>query len=91
MFMAIRLFDLGRVVDVPVAYFFEEISGDMVKKSPSSLMGVKPVVEEVEAHPLAKRETLELVRTYYKIPSAAARRRLADLVKSIAKFSGVIE
>jgi transcriptional regulator with XRE-family HTH domain len=32
-----RLFDLGRVLDVPVAYFFEEMPGDMAKKSPSHL------------------------------------------------------
>ncbi len=32
---------------------------------------------------LAKRETLELVRAYYKIPDAAVRKRLFDLVKAI--------
>jgi transcriptional regulator with XRE-family HTH domain len=79
-----RLFDLGRVLDVPIAYFFEEMPGDTAKKSPSNLMGVKPVAEDFEVDPLARRETLELVRAYYKIPSAAARRRLADLVKTIA-------
>jgi transcriptional regulator with XRE-family HTH domain len=85
-----RLFDLGRVLDVPVAYFFQEMSADLEKKSPSNLMGVKAVAEEFEADPLAKRETLELVRAYYKIPDPATRRRLADLVKTIAK-SGLDE
>ena len=32
---------------------------------------------------MAKRETLELVRAYYKIPDAAVRKRLFDLVKAI--------
>ena len=81
-----RLFDLGRVLDVPVAYFFEEMPGDLAKKSPSHLMGIKPVAVAYEADPLAKRETLELVRAYYKIESAGARRKLADLIKVLSKL-----
>ena len=80
-----RLFDLARVLGVPVAHFFEDMPGDTAQKSPSNLMGVKPVAEEYEADPLAKRETLELVRAYYKIESAGARRKLADLIKVLSK------
>jgi len=85
-----RLFDLGRVLDVPIAYFFQEMSTDTQGQAPSQLMGVKQVAVDYEPDPMAKRETLELVRAYYKIPDAAARRRLADLVKTIAK-SGLDE
>nr|WP_298689532.1 helix-turn-helix transcriptional regulator [uncultured Dongia sp.] len=82
----IRLFDLGRVLDVPAAYFFEEMPSDMAKESPSHLMGIKPVAEEFEAAPLARRETLELVRAHYKIEDAGARRKLADLVRALSKL-----
>src|ERR1700733_2897255 len=34
-----RLFDLARVLDVPVSYFFEEMSVSTQEKSPSKLMG----------------------------------------------------
>ncbi len=34
--------------------------------------------------PMARRETLELVRAYYNIESASARKRVADMVKTIA-------
>lgn len=84
-----RLFDLARILDVPIAYFFEEMPGDVERKSPAKIMGISaPEPIEYEADPLAKRETLELVRAYYRIPSAAARRRLADLVKALAKAEG---
>jgi hypothetical protein len=34
---------------------------------------------------MAKRETLELVRAYYKIGDPAVRKRIFELTKSIAK------
>lgn len=33
---------------------------------------------------MAKRETLELVRAYYRIHNPALRRRVFDLIKAIA-------
>jgi hypothetical protein len=33
---------------------------------------------------MARRETLELVRTYYTIEKPAVRKRIAEMVKSIA-------
>ncbi len=69
---ASRLFDLSRVLDVPVSFFFE----DMVT-----------AVERYDADPMLKRETLELVRAYYKIPDPHIRRRLFDLAKALAKSS----
>src|SRR5690348_7052572 len=35
-----RLFDLARVLDVPVSYFFEDMPNAVQEKSPSKLMGV---------------------------------------------------
>jgi transcriptional regulator with XRE-family HTH domain len=81
-----RLFDLARVLDVPVAYFFEDMSVSTQEKSPSKLMGVAtPPEPDYEPDPMAKRETLELVRAYYKITDAQVRKRIFELTKSIAK------
>ena len=35
--------------------------------------------------PMAKRETLELVRSYYKIKDPKLRRRIFDLIKQLEK------
>ncbi|MBL8709098.1 MAG: helix-turn-helix domain-containing protein [Rhodospirillaceae bacterium] len=84
-----RLFDLSRILDVPIAFFFEDIPGDVQNKSPSKLMGVKvPELVEYEPDPTMKRETLELVRAYYRIPHRATRKRLAEMVKVLAKAGG---
>jgi hypothetical protein len=40
---------------------------------------------EQEADPLARRETLEVVRAYYRMPDPVVRMRLAELVKALAK------
>ena len=40
--------------------------------------------EEQVRDPMARRETLELVRTYYSIKTPLVRKRVADMVKSNA-------
>ncbi len=81
-----RLFDLCRVLDVPITYFFEDMPTSVQDKSPSRLMGiVPPPPVELEPDPMIKRETLELVRAYYKIKSAAVRKRIFELTKSVAR------
>ena len=81
-----RLFDLSRVLDVTVSYFFEDMAPGVQEKTPSKLMGLAhPPAPDYEPDPMAKRETLELVRAYYKIGDPAVRKRIFELTKSIAK------
>lgn len=83
-----RLFDLSRVLDVPISYFFEDMQPGVAERSPSRLKGLaetKP--EPFEPDPLAKRETLELVRAYYRIGDPGVRKRLFELTKSLANAS----
>lgn len=82
-----RLFDLARVLDVPVSYFFEDMSPFTQDKSPSKLMGLaSPPAQELRGpDPMSKRETLELVRAYYKITESSVRKRVFELIKAIAK------
>ena len=83
-----RLFDLARVLDVPITYFFEEMEAGVAAKSPSRLMGVpasKLPTPGIEPDPLARRETLELVRAYYKITDQRVRKRVAELVKVLGR------
>jgi transcriptional regulator with XRE-family HTH domain len=80
-----RLFDLARVLDVPVSYFFDEMSASTSARSPGRLRGMaeqKPL--PFEPDPMAKRETLELVRAYYRITDSRVRKRVFELTKSLA-------
>lgn len=81
-----RLMDLANALDVPLAYFFDEMSASVADQSPSELIRMKKVPEiDDERDPMAKRETLEFVRAYYRLSDPAVRKRLADLVKAVAR------
>jgi transcriptional regulator with XRE-family HTH domain len=79
---ASRLFDLSRVLDVPISFFFDDMShsdGSIAAPAPT------PMPDEGQPDPMAKRETLELVRAYYRIEDPNVRKRIFDLTKSVAK------
>lgn len=81
-----RLFQLARVLDVPISYFFEEMPSDRAAaaRAFASGRGVSESAEPYEsADPLAKRETLELVRAYYRIAEPRVRKRLFELTKAL--------
>jgi len=82
---ASRLYDLSRVLDVPVSYFFEEMSPGVASAAAARLGGLEEAPSPTyEADPMMRRETLELVRAYYRIGNPEVRRRLFDLTKAIA-------
>jgi transcriptional regulator with XRE-family HTH domain len=83
-----RLFDLSRVLDVPIGFFFDEMPGDVAASSPAQTRGMaeEPVIYELD--PMAKRETLELVRAYYKITDPHIRKRLFELTKALGAAAG---
>jgi len=85
---ASRLFELSRILDVPISFFFEDMTAELksgrkgTKGSPGLAEGAQ---EKFERDPMIKRETLELVRAYYKITDSKVRKRLFELIKSISK------
>ena len=79
---ASRLYDLSRVLDVPVSYFFEEL-GDAAPSGSTTEQNT----ESYQSNPMMKRETLELVRAYLRISDPQIKRRLFELAKALASFS----
>lgn len=83
-----RLFDLSRVLDVPVSFFFDDMPAEIAEGSSNHETGLSGAsTESYAADPLAKRETLELVRAYYQIDEPSVRKRLFDLAKALASTS----
>ena len=78
-----RLFDLSRVLGVPVEFFFEEMSAEVAAISPAQRRRKAKEPSSYELGPTAKRETLKLVRAYYKIEDANVRKRLRELTMAI--------
>ncbi len=80
---ASRLFDLSRLLDVPIQYFFDDMPTVVAASSPAQGDGKAKELPSYEPDPMHKRETLELVRAYYKIKDANTRKRLRELTKAI--------
>ena len=80
---ASRLFTLGRALEVPVAFFFDEIPAAAAKKA----RGRRPkgLAESPAPAPdaLGKRETTDLVRAYWQIADTGTRKRFLDLLKAM--------
>ena len=88
---ASRLFEISRILDVPVSFFFEEMAPETAALTPYSVdaSGMEESSEELERDPLAKRETLELVRAYYRIGDPRVRKRMFELTKAVATSTEV--
>jgi len=88
---ASRLYQLSNVLDVSVSYFFDEMPGEVQKTRGDYAMASR--AEEIEivqaGDPMARRETLELVRAYYRIDDPKVRKRVFELTKSIANAAGL--
>ncbi len=81
--VASRLYQLANVLDVPVSYFFEEISEEAANddaEPQESLVGADALSHDI----MAERETLELVRIYYSIENEQVRRRAFDLLRALS-------
>ena len=84
---ASSLWDIGQILDVPISYFFDDMSQDTMKSSPRRIGRGREVINQhgdQMRDPMARRETLELVRTYYTIEKPIVRKRISEMVKSIA-------
>ena len=74
-----RLFEVARILNVPVDFFYEGVNG----------AGGQPGVAEGESAPVmefvSSGEGLQLSLAFMKIKDAKVRKRVLDLVKSLAE------
>ncbi len=77
-----RLYDVSRALDAPISFFFDEAPA--ITDTSHVLTGAE--IEEPESVNLFyRRETLNLVRAYYRISDKSVRRQIYSLVKTIAR------
>jgi len=82
---ASRMYDLAHVLDVPVSFFFDDMPDDVKQRDAAPVTASDDDAAGAEPNPLNRRETLELVRAYYRITSARVRKRMFELVKAVAR------
>ena len=79
--MASTTTDRAGAIEAAGVEYLPEAARD---SSPRNLSGESRDVTPRENDPMTKRETLELVRAYYKIRDYHVRRRIYELAKSLA-------
>ncbi len=87
-----RLFEVAKVLNVSVSYFFEEMPSNAWARRPMSNRSRKGLGEagtpfEQDKDPLIKRETRQLVRSYHKIREARLRKHIFELVSTVGATS----
>ncbi len=86
---ASKLFQLARLLDVPVGFFFEGADEALEGKSPQSSGESESLAagDHLAEHPdlMSRRETLQLVSTYYKIVDPNVRHEVLSLLKALGK------
>lgn len=73
---ASRLYMIATILNVSVEYFYEGYKSDALE--------VNEEVSEFDRQ-LNKRESIDLIRAYYSIADDKVRKKVLDLVKSMAK------
>ncbi len=79
---ASRLFDLSRVLDVPISFFFDDMAN-----GPMNSASYGDGAPSYEAKELSKREILELARAFDRIKDEKIRKRILELTKSLGTVS----
>jgi transcriptional regulator with XRE-family HTH domain len=84
---ASRLFALSDVLDVPISFFFEDVPDSLTSthggQTSRRATEYSELRDSLADDALNRRETLELVRAYYRIIDPAVRKRVFDLINSM--------
>ncbi len=85
---ASRLFNLSRVLDVPISFFFEDLSPAAAGGGKRRARGLSEAPAAVlEPDSLSKPETVGLIRAYYRVTDPGLRKRVLDLLQALGKAS----
>jgi len=76
-----RLFDVARILGVPIDYFYENVSGQLGSGRGFSESDESPPVMEF----VSSGEGLQLSLAFMRIKDPKVRKRVLDLVKSLAE------
>ena len=85
---ASRIFRFAQILSVPVSYFYDEMAASLVdeRRAGFAERGQSPLQDEEMPGDdlLQRRETLDLVRAFYKISDPKQRRKVLELIKAMA-------
>lgn len=82
---ASRLYQIGKTLDVPVAYFYQEFTDKPVKQGPRPGLSDNEQEDILSEDILYEKETIELIRLYYSLEDERKRRDLLKIMRSMVE------
>lgn len=77
-----RLYHISKILSVPVAFFFEDLPEEILKETDKLF---KNDHESFATEKLYDNETINLLKSYYRIDSKIVRKNINTLIRSIIK------
>jgi len=85
-----RLFQFSKILDVPIAYFYDQIGG-AVNSNSQLAHGLSDNEQEGFDSSgddlMNKKETLDLIRIYYAVKDAKKRKEILRFIKTMSEMS----
>lgn len=82
---ASRLFDLSEILDVPVAFFFDDMPAAIRASAPARIHNghIPQPIAATTDDPLVRRETMEVARLYAGIKNPLIRAQMRKLLSTV--------
>ena len=85
---ASRLFNLSHVLDVPISFFFEDLSPAAAGAGKRRARGLSEApATALDFDVLSNRETIKLIRAYYRVTNPRIRKQVLDLLNVLGQPS----
>ncbi len=85
---ASRLFNLSHVLDVPISFFFDDLSLAAAGAGKRRARGFREApATAFDFDVLSNRETIKMIRAYYRVTDPRIRKRVLDLLEAVGKTS----
>lgn len=82
---ASRLWDISKILDVPISFFFEDLDNSATTKNQIPYVpGLAEDKAPFNYDPMSKKETIELVRAFYSIKDPSVAKKVLELVKALS-------
>jgi transcriptional regulator with XRE-family HTH domain len=80
-----RLYEFAKLLKVSVGYFFEGFGDDFDEPGGAEFGFAENEGKEFDHEHYSSRETMDIMRSYYRIKSPVTRKRVAELLKAMAE------
>ncbi|MHA1540377.1 MAG: helix-turn-helix domain-containing protein [Alphaproteobacteria bacterium] len=78
---ASRIYELSKALDVDISYFFEDFDESALKDG--KLLESPAMSLDIDI--MERKETFDIVKNYYKISNLKVRKKITELLKSLAE------